>query len=140
MIITHAVFITLTPGLGRYGDPNDSAAAGHSARRHRPDPGCSGRRRRSSTADCRHQVRTRVDICECHESWEPTERVYLHFLMPGDRDAISFLREINSFFKILGNIFWLIYNCIYTAQFIIHFKLHFQDFFYKKITKLLVQI
>jgi hypothetical protein len=30
--------------------------------------------------------------------WEPMEPVYLHFLMPGDRDAISFLREINSFF------------------------------------------
>jgi hypothetical protein len=74
------------------------------------------------------------------KKWEPTERVYLHFLMPGNRDAISFLREINSFFSILGNIFWLICNCIYSAQFIIHFKLHFQDFFYKKITKLLVQI
>jgi hypothetical protein len=70
------------------------------------------------------------------KEWEPTERVYLHFLMPGDRDAISFLREINSFFKIIGNFFWLICNCIYSAQFIIHFKLHFQDFFYKKNYKI----
>jgi hypothetical protein len=30
--------------------------------------------------------------------WDPTDRVYLNFLMLGNRDAISFLREINSIF------------------------------------------
>jgi hypothetical protein len=55
------------------------------------------------------------------------------------RCNLVFKRDKFIFFY-LGNIFWLIYNCIYTAQFIINFKLHFQDFFYKKITNLLVQI
>jgi hypothetical protein len=34
--------------------------------------------------------------------------------MPGDRDALYFLREINPFFPFIGNIVWLKCTCTYT--------------------------